>query len=215
MDTAIDVFLVALLGALVGCGELVARYRDAPVHPLTMRAGLAYITFNAVAGVSALVIIRTFGWTFGVTEAGPLRLTRILVAGFGSIALFRTSLFVMRIGDQDVGVGPNAFLTAILGAADRSVDRERARTRSTLVTQIMEDVNFSKARAALPTYCLALMQNVAAEEKTALAEDVAALVNNTDMGDKEKTLALGLRLMNLVGDSVLSAAVQALREEIT
>jgi hypothetical protein len=48
------------------------------------------------------------------------------------MAFFRTSLFVVRAGDRDVGVGPSGFLRIFLAAADRSVDRNALRRVRTL-----------------------------------------------------------------------------------
>jgi len=52
------------------------------------------------------------------------------MAGVSAMAFFRTSLFVVRSGDRDVGVGPSGFLQIFLGAADRAVDRKRAAARA-------------------------------------------------------------------------------------
>lgn len=79
----------------------------------------------------------------------------------------------------------------------------------------MDRVLFSKAQSALPTYCLALMQNVSSDEKVSLANDVAALANKADMSERQKSLALGLTLLNLVGEDLLAAAVSALGTELT
>ena len=38
------------------------------------------------------------------------RRTQILMAGVSAMAFFRSSLFVVRAGDRDVGVGPSGFL---------------------------------------------------------------------------------------------------------
>lgn len=135
------------------------------------------------------------------------------VASLSALALFRSSLFTIRIGGQDVGIGPNTLLTTLLSVADRGVDRIRAKNRSTQVTSTMADVSFSKARIALPAFCLALLQNVPASEQRDLAIAVDALVAS-EMTDTQKTYALGLLLMNLVGPDVLSHAVTALHDEI-
>jgi hypothetical protein len=210
----VDWAAVALLGALVGFGELVARYRDAPFRAVRTASAALYVGLNAGAGMSALGLIEVFGWRFGVTDdARALEWTRVLVAGFGAMALFRSSLFVARVGDQDVGIGPNGFLQVVLDAADREVDRRRAGARAVEVSGAMQGVSFAKAAEALPTYCLALMQNATEEEKTALAIQVR-LLRDSQMEDRAKALALGLALMNVVGNNTLQAAVNSLRDDI-
>jgi hypothetical protein len=117
--------VVAALAGLVGLGEIVGRYRSDPLWALrhSIFAWL-YVAVNAAAGVGALFLIRSFGWTFGQTH--HLTLWRILVAGFGAIALFRSSLFVARIGNSDVGVGPSLVLRQLLDFFEREVDRRSA-----------------------------------------------------------------------------------------
>src|ERR1022692_2402103 len=100
MPEVFDFVAVALLGALVGGAELVSRYRDAP------------------RAVLALALIRGYRWTFNATGASQ-RWTQVLVGGVGAMALFRTSLFMVRAGDRDIGVGPGSFLQIFRDAADR------------------------------------------------------------------------------------------------
>lgn len=58
------------------------------------------------------------------------------------------------------------------------------------------------------------MQNVSADEQATLASEIAQLSNNSTMSDTVKAHALGLALMNIVGEKVLLAAVTALENEI-
>lgn len=78
------------------------------------------------------------------------RLTQILMAGVSAMAFFRASLFVVRAGDRDVGVGPSGFLQIFLTAADRAVDRKRAAARSAAVAKVMTGVDDAKAKGVLP-----------------------------------------------------------------
>lgn len=210
-----DYVIVALIGGLVGTGELISRYRDAPTAALLTAPASVYVGVNAGASLAALGLIRVFGWNFGQTDGSDAaRWLQVLIAGFGAIALFRSSLFLVRAGDTDVGVGPSSFLQILLSAADRAVDRKRANARAKAVAELMRGVSFEKAVTALPTYCLALMQSVAAEEQENLATDVREL-SQAPMDDAVKVLNLGLRLMNLVGPTTLKEAVRSLGDTIT
>ena len=95
---------------------------------------------NGAASLGALGLIHANGWF------SSSRWTQILMAGVSAMAFFRTSLFVVRAGDRGVGVGPSGFLQIFLGAADRSVDRTRAKARSDAVARVMEGVYYAKAR---------------------------------------------------------------------
>ncbi|MBI2871955.1 MAG: hypothetical protein HYY00_02050 [Chloroflexi bacterium] len=204
--------VVTLIGGLVGLGELVSRYRDAPFRAATSPPGVVYIVLNAVAGVAALALSRQLGWVMA-TDRGDIPLGWVLAAGFGAVAVLRSSVFAVRAGNQDVSVGPSALLQIVLQAADREVDRTRATQRALAVDRAMEGVSFEKAQAALPAYCLVLMQNVPQDEQERLAREVAALADS-EMPEAAKARALGLALMNVVGEGVLQAAVRSLGEQI-
>ena len=73
----------------------------------------------------------------------------------------------------------------------------------------MADVVFDKAIVALPTYCLALMQNVAYDVQDDLTSDLKELAD-TDMDEHLKSLNLGLRLVNITGPRLLEVAVNSL-----
>jgi hypothetical protein len=77
----------------------------------------------------------------------------------------------------------------------------------------MKGIDFTKARRALPAYCLTLMQNVPAEEQQRLER----LLEGLDKRDAEpsvKARLLGLELINVVGVDVLTTAVKSLGDEI-
>jgi hypothetical protein len=210
----VDFAVVALLGALVGAGELVSRYRDAPEGALRNGPAAWYIFINIAASVVALGLIRAFDWKFGVTSAGAaLRWTRVGVAGTGAMALFRTSLFTIRAGDRDIAIGPSSFLQIFRDAADRAVDRLRAQARGDQVSKLMEGISYQKASEGLPVYCLALMQNVPDDEQKRL-DDSLALLDKVEIDEQIKVCILGLQLMNVVGPNVLTAAVDSLRMQI-
>jgi hypothetical protein len=205
--TWLDWAVVAALGAIVGASELVSRYRDAPETALRTWPAIFYIGLNAAASLGALGLIAANGW---FTQS---RWTRILIAGVSAMAFFRTSLFVVRAGDRDVGVGPSGFLQIFLGAADRSVDRIRAGARSDAVGDVMKGVDYTKAFAALPPYCLALMQSLSAEDQQQLALALEKL-NQSSADSGIKVRLLGLELINVVGVDVLTTAVKSLGDQI-
>jgi hypothetical protein len=211
----VDYTAVAFFGGAVGLSELIARYRDEPWSAIRNKPAYLYIAINALAAVLALSLIRVFGWTFWANAKDPLQIrwAQILVAGFTSMALFRSSLFTVRVGDQDVGVGPSSLLQVVLGAADREVDRIRAESRATAVAEAMADVSFVRANVALPTLCMALMQNLSRDDQEAVGRQVD-LLRTAPFDDGLKTLTLGLYLMNVIGEDVLLSAVKSLGPQI-
>ena len=211
-----DFAIVVALGALIGIGELISRYRDDPASVVMTPPGIIYLMLNASAAAAALALIRLYGWSFGieVDDTEKLRWVQVLVAGLGAMALFRSSLFNVRIGNQDIAVGPNTFLQVALTATDSEVDRQRAARRAKLVAKIMDRVLFDKAYTALPKLCVSLMQNLPPERAQQVERDAVELNRRKDLSLRGKGLTLGLILMNNVGVDVLSAAVTSLGDEI-
>lgn len=198
---------VAFFAGAVGFGELIARYRDDPSRLLGMRPSAAYIGVNIASGILALALVQQFN-TF---ESNSNRLLmEALLAAFGAIAFFRTSLFTARVGDTDVGIGPSTMLKAFLDGTDRQVNRTQATDRADAVLECMRDVDFAKARTALPAFCLGLVEGLTTDEQRALGEQIARLNDDTRMEPSAKPHILGVYLLRVVGGTVLRKAVQTL-----
>jgi hypothetical protein len=210
-----DYWLVAGLGALFGFTELLSRYRDEPLRAVTSMPGLFYIAINAGVSVAALHLTEVFGWKFGLTESDSvlkLSAVRILVAGLGSMTLLRSTLFTIRIGNQDVGIGFSAMVQSLLRVTDAAVDRGRGVARSRAVA-IMERVSFAKAFQSLPSLCLGLMQNVSKEDQTALSRQIEAIAK-MKADDVVKSRLLGLAIIDFMGERVLFAAMDDIGRHI-
>jgi hypothetical protein len=152
-----------------------------------------------------------FGWEFGFgddqgTEAAA-GVARTLVAGFGALGVFRSSFFRIRLGEQEVGVGPSALLDGLLTAADRSVDRLQAEARGTFISTMGTLLPFQVAAEALPAYCFQLMQNTSAEEERQIADLVRRLREQVGMDDEAKVRIVLLALLTVVGEAVLRQAI--------
>ena len=197
---------VALFGAMIGASEIISRYRDAPAIALSAPPSIVYLCINIAASVGALALIEIFNWF-----AGPASIQtttqRVLVAGFGAMAVFRSSLFMLRVGNQDVHIGPVTFLESFLGAVDRGIDRVRGESRAAEAKELMSGVNFDKAVIVLVPLCLDLMQNLSTEDGNRLIADVAK-ISGSGADPAMKSISLGLKLMNAVGDGVVRAALR-------
>ncbi|GAA2577424.1 hypothetical protein SMC26_40510 [Actinomadura fulvescens] len=208
-------YLVTIaLSCLVGVAELISRYRDHPGKLVRVPSTWAYVLINGAAGAGSLLLLHTFDWRLGVPSPEMAGAAQVLAASLGSMMIFRSAVFTVRVGDEDVAVGPSTLLSALLAAADRGVDRMQAKVRANEAGDIMRDISFAKARLALPTYCLGLLMNVSAEDQAALRTAVDALGGTDEMTDRQKALNLGLLLINVAGPDVLKAAVETLRSEI-
>jgi hypothetical protein len=204
----------AAIGALVGATELIGRYRDEPFRATLSRPGFVYMAVNGLASIIVLAAAVAFNWNFGGAPNTPqAEVVRVVVAGLSAMAILRTSLFSVRVADQEVGIGPVAILQVLLVAIDAGVDRARAEHRSTATGRIMSGLQFGIVSEALPAYALALMQNLSREDQAALGKQVGELVGSK-MDDRLKVLILGLTVMNAVGEGVLDSAVTSIKNEI-
>ncbi len=213
MNTILEWVAVGVIGAAVSAVELISRYKDEPDNALNSWPAAFYMLINALASASALGLIRVFNWDFGVTDPAAAGWTQVILAGFGAMAILRASLFTVKVGTESVPVGPSRFLEALMIAVDQGVDRKRAQGRSAVVSRVMRDISFEKGYQALPSYCLALMQNLPQADQEQFARKIN-LIRNAKMSPRIKSLLLGLALMNVVGEGVLTAAVEHLGEDL-
>lgn len=205
-------FWVALFGALVGASEIVSRYRDAPNLALSTPPSIIYLCINVAASVGALALIEIFKWLPGTDDRQTVT-QHVLVAGFGAMAFFRSSLFMLRIGNEDVHIGPVTFLEAFLSAVDRGIDRVRGESRAAEAKMLMGGVNFDKAVAVLAPLCLDLMQNLSPDDGTRLTADISK-IKDSDSDPAMKSIRLGLKLMNAVGEGVVRGALDIVGPDV-
>lgn len=202
---------VCLLGAIVGATEILSRYPDDPRGALRTPPGVIYVIFNA--GISCLALYAGAAYLSEGRDYNSLPATAweqvVLAAAFGlgGLAFFRTRIFTLRVGDNDVGVGPSFVLETLLQVIDRAVARRRAVPRSDLIRELMEGVSFDNAKVTLPSYCFALMQNVNATEQSQLGLYISS-ISEMEVPDLVKIDMLGLALMDLVGEDALRTAIK-------
>lgn len=205
--SAVQYLVVGIFSGLVGYGELVSRYQDNPGRLYGASPTPIYILVNVAAGMAAFGIVRA---THALDKTDPPWLYQMLLASFGAVAFFRTSLFTVRVGGTDVGIGPSAMLQSMLTATDRMLDRDQAEGRAEDVASIMRTVDYTKARATLPILCLILVQNLSEADQESLGRQIDSLDKRTDVDLQSKSIVLGVYLIRMVGADVLERSVTAL-----
>jgi hypothetical protein len=213
---------VGIFAGAVGFSELISRYRDDPYRLIGLTPAGVYVWINVAAAVLALALIQQFnvlGPAPAQTPPPPadpnLKVKEALLAAFGAIAFFRTSFFTTKVGDKEIGIGPSALLKAFLESCDRLVNRDQAKVRASLIEKMMKEVDFEKAKSALPSLCLVLFEGLDADEQQALGEQVKRLSEDKDMPAGTKAKILGAYLLRQVGADVVGEAVRTLGDKIT
>ncbi len=194
----------ALIGFVVGGIELVSQYRDAPGRALRNLPAFYYMTINAFASIVCLLVLKPF-------ISLPTSLI-VLIAGLAGMALLRTD-YIIHVAGQDKAVKLSEVFQGAKQAADREVGRLRGVSRNNVIGRVMNGVSFDKAKEILPSYCIRLVPNLTEQEITDFADGVAK-IQATNASDQFKANELGIGLLDLVGERVLTAAVRQLGEEI-
>ena len=206
-----------LLGAVVGCAEILTRYRDAPWVVIRSVPALAFIALNASAGLLAMATINHFTGVFS-PPADPV--AQVLVAGFGAMVVLRAKVATLRQpGGTEVAIGPDIVVDAFLGAVSRDVDRRRAIRRIQLVTAMARGMKDQRFAIALPYLKASLLafQTMESEEKLRLAETMRALVEDDqlkDFPDEVKFALCGYDLLTAFGDRAFDGVFEQLRLSI-
>lgn len=214
MDAGWQATIAGAIAGSVGVAELIGRYRSSPGFSIGRLAAWGYVGLNAVAGFLALYLVRAFDWNFNQTE--NVTLWRILVAGFGAVALFRSSLFVTKVGSTDVNVGPSLVLGTLLDACDRSVDRDSAAELSKIIADAeLKGLNADAVDSALPVLCLALMQNFPSADQALLGTDLKKIREDHTLTSDARMRAVIVQLAKYLGPTVVRDVLKNARQLFT
>jgi hypothetical protein len=172
------VALAAVFGAVVGAAELISRYRDEPTRALLTSSAATYLAVNAlVSGLTYGLLTRYASGLLPGLASDPLM--RSIVAGFGAMAILRSKFFTLRTAQgEDVSVGPDAAVGAFLAAADRGVDRSRARSRMSLVFRSAEAVKKPEVGPDFMEISIAALQNLSQDDKAQFVESKKRVVES-------------------------------------
>lgn len=219
---AMDYLAVFILAAIVAMAELVARYKDNPSRALRTGPAMLYIAFNGAIGVIALYLTKVFAPDlFGYSDCvaatppgdcGKARLSMVLAASLGSLAVMRSAFARVTIQGEELGVGPSAIIEIFQRALDREVDRQRAFRRMDELPPALRDMPLDIVNTTLPALCIELMQNLSADEKQALDQRIK-LVTELKVHEKMRPLIVALILQEYVGKDVLVRAFTKIAED--
>lgn len=219
---AMDHLAVFMLAGLVAMAELVARYKDSPSQALMTVPAVAYVMLNGAIGMVALHLLQVFtpdmfGYEACVGEpAAPgcdkARLSMVLAAAFGSLAVMRSAFARVTVSGEELGVGPSAVIEILQRALDREVDRQRAGRRMDELPPGLRDMPLDIANTALPALCIELMQNLSPEEKQSLDRRIK-LVAELQVHEKMRPMIVALILQEYVGKEVLVRAFRKINED--
>lgn len=214
MNITVAYVAVFLFGGLFGLAELLSRYRAEPKYVLQNWAAAIYILINGLASLLALNLIQVFGW-FEQADASLQTLYKeVLIAGFSAMALFRSSLFIIRTENGQFGFGPVYVLQILLDAVNDSINRHSGGLIFNDVSRMMKEISFDKAKISLPALCFGLLTNFPEEKQQQVKRELESIEKNQETSAKLASALLGLTLLKIVGKSSLDEAIKFLKDEI-
>lgn len=200
------VFLALLIGCLAAFAELLSRYHD-PLKILKLNASRIYILINGFTSIVAYFFLLEFG----ILKENAIG--RIVLAGTSALVILRSSLANIKVGEKNIDAGPAVILQVFLNWADRAFDQKRSKTELSSIKQVMEKVDFDKAKLAIPTTCFTIMKNLSQEEQDSISAEVEKL-SKSDLDNQTKSLTLGIILSHITGLDLLERAVNVLEDSI-
>jgi hypothetical protein len=197
---------VFVIGGLLGLTEILGRYTDSPIAALKSPGAAFYVLVNAFASVIALYLLLQLA-----PDAVTNPISQVLLAGVGAMAFLRSSIFKIKIANEEVAVGPAIILDTLLKFADAQVDRGRAEDRAARIAEVIQSLPLAQAGADLPRLCFALMQNLPVDIRQRLLDDITLVVTDTKRSEQVKVMEIGLVLWSRVGIGTLTGAVTLLK----
>lgn len=203
--------LAVIFGAMVGASEIISRYRDEPYRATFSPPGRIYMLLNGFISLAAYVLLVQYR-TNVLPALKEDNLLTSVVAGFGAMVFMRSKLFNFRTeGGENFSVGPDAVLSTFLSSVNRRVDRFLSAIRQEMVYQEAVAVLRPQNAPKFLEIYLTAYQNIPAEEKKELADDIKAVLDRTDLDDQLKLMAISFGFMNIGGYKNFKALMALLR----
>ena len=203
----------SLVGVAAGAVEILQRYRDAPFRAVFNAWGIGYVALNAVVSYGAFWVL--YHWIgSSPSEASGQSPTVHLMglaagAGFGGAALIRARLASIRLPNgQEFGFGPVIVIETLMTVVDRQLDRQLATERYRTVHELMEGIDFERAKKRLPRKLFLAMQSVPEEEATQVTRPIDEIDRMEDLDSQDKSYLLGYYLLDLVGRELLASVLE-------
>ena len=200
------IILSFLIGCLFALAELLSRYKDIK-QILKNLSSVLYLLINGISSIIAFFILKMFG----ISENNDI--IRVIFAGASSMIILRSSFANIRVGDKDFKTGIAEVIQIYLEYAEITFDLKRSQEDAEKINEIMSDVDFEKAKTALPYTCFNLMKKISVEEKK-MVEDAIIELNKSSHPKKIKAFNLGISLSKVTRIEFLKSAVETLGDTI-
>ncbi|HEV2800576.1 MAG TPA: gamma-glutamylcyclotransferase [Pyrinomonadaceae bacterium] len=188
-------FYAFMLGMLTAFAEIIGKFSDEPIKSLSTWHALFYHLLNGAISAFALFMLKTYG-TLPTSNQEKLEL--VILAGLGSMLVMRSKLLNLKIGGQDVALGPEQIINVFFRFMESEIDRIRAQTRIDFVRERLYNVDFDKVR----DYSVTMLRAAQALDTQEKCKEAIKMLDTEQFGDKQmKSYALGFLLLNKMGEN--------------
>lgn len=189
-------FYAFMLGMTTAFAEIIGKFSDEPIKSLRTPHALFYHLLNGAISAFALFALKTFGQ---VPNTNQDKLKLVLTAGLGAMFIMRSKLFNLKIGGQDVALGPEQLINVFFNFMEDAIDRVRAQSRIEFIRDLhLCDADFEKLR----DYSLSMLrsaQAISREEMDKYRDDINKL-SEIEGDPALRAYALGFLLLNKMGE---------------
>jgi hypothetical protein len=190
-------FYAFMLGMTTAFAEIIGKFSDEPIKSLRTPHALFYHLLNGAISAFALFALKTFGTKPILNSQEKLQI--VLIAGLGAMFVMRSKLFNLKIGGQDVALGPEQLINVFFSFMEDAIDRVRAQSRIEFIRDLhLSDADFDKLR----DYSLSMLrsaQAISLEEMNKYSDDIAKL-RSLEGDPALRSYALGFLLLNRMGE---------------
>ena len=188
-------FYAFMLGMLTAFAEIIGKFSDEPIKSLRTPHALFYHLLNGAISALALFMLKTYGM---LPTSNQEKLELVLLAGLGSMLVMRSKLLNLKVGGQDVALGPEQIINVFFRFMESEIDRIRAQSRIEFVRERLYNVDFEKVH----DYSVTMLRAAQALDTQEKCKEAIQTLKAEQFGDKQmKSYALGFLLLNRMGEN--------------
>src|SRR5262245_16278483 len=202
-------FYAFLLGVTTAFAEIIGKFNDEPIKSLRTPHAVVYHVVNGLVAVFALYVVL-------LNMAGPpaSKLDQLQVgstAGLGWMMILRSKFFNIKVGNEDVSLGPDQIVKVFFSFMEEAIDRVRAQSRISFVKAKMDNLDYASISPYTRTM-LNARQLLSDEETKKLNDAINTLETDAD-AKQLKSYRLGFLLLNAMGEDFVSKLFEERRVE--
>jgi len=198
-----------LLGLATAFAEIIGKFGDEPTKALLTPHALLYHLANGLIAAVTLQLLKIFG--VPMTSAVE-QVKAVAIAGFGSMLVMRSKLFDVKVGDQDLAVGPEEIIRVFFRFMEDAIDRGRRVSRIDFVTATMDAIDFGKVYDYAVTM-LAAPQTLTHEQVKDLKREIDAIHRDHHKETQLKSYELAFCLSKVLGEIFVAKLFDNPQEE--